>query len=133
MTLLTMPTSHTTDGKCAESHYYPTSIRAFHDVDNAAVTSNVTYANGTVKSNFYILSTTVDGNEVFTAICQHNGVLETSSYKNETLVGPGYREAQLSVNLADVHGDVSGKTVTVRLSNGDTYTVNGSTGAVTKN
>ena len=131
--LVAMPTSHTTDGNCTESHYYPTSIRAFHDVDNAAVTSNVTYANGTVKSNFYILSTTVDGNEVFTAIGQHNGVLETSSYKNETLVGPGYREAQLSVNLADVHGDVSGKTVTVRLSNGDTYTVNGSTGAVTKN
>ena len=133
--LVNMPTSHTTDGTCAKSHYYPTSIRAFHDVDNAAVTSNVTYANGTVKSNFYILSTTVDGNEVFTAIGQHNGILDTSSYKNETLVGPGYREAQLEVNVLTAHGleSLADKTVTVRLSNGDTYTINGDTGAVTKN
>ena len=53
-------------------------------------------------------------------------------YKDETIVGSGYREAQLSVTLADAHGDITGKTVTVRLSNGDRYTIDGTTGAVTK-
>lgn len=125
--------SHNSDGTGGCNHYYPMTIPAFHNVDNAAVTSHVTYSGGVVKSNFYILSTTVDGNEVFTAIGQHNGVKDTTTDKNETIVGPGYREAQLSVNLAQVHDDVAGKTVTVRLSNGDTYTVDGSTGAVTKN
>ena len=126
--------THSSDGTGGCAHYYPTSIRAFHDVDNAAVTSNVTYANGTVKSNFYILSTTVDGNEKFTAICQNNGVKDTASDKTETLVGPGYREAQLEINVLTDHGleSLEGKTVTVRLSNGDIYTVDGSTGAVTK-
>ena len=124
---------HNPENSTACRHYFPMTIPAFHNVDNAAVTSNVTYANGVVNSNFYILSTTVDGVEKFTAICQNNGVNDTASDKTETLVGPGYREAQLSVKLADFHGDVSGKNVTVRLSNGDTYTVNGSTGAVTKN
>lgn len=131
--LVDLNTSHKSDGTGGCYHYYPTTIPAFHNVDNAAVTSHVTYAGGVVKSNFYILSTSVDGNEVFTAICQHNGLKDTATDKTETLVGPGYREAQLSVNLADVHGDVTGKTVVVRLSNGDTYTVDGTTGAVTKN
>ena len=107
-------------------------IPAFQNVDSQAVTSTVTYSKGVVKSNFYILSTAVDGNEVFTAVGQHNGVNETSTYKDETIVGDGYREAQLSVTLADAHGDITGKTVTVRLSNGDRYTIDGTTGAVTK-
>ena len=120
----------TTDGsKC--NHYIPMTIPAFHDVDSKAITSTVTYSGGVVKSNFYILSTAVDGNEVFTAIGQHNGVGNTASDKNETIVGPGYREAQLTVDVRATHGELTGKTVTVRLSNGDVYTINGDTGAVT--
>jgi len=121
----------TTDGsKC--NHYFPMTIPAFHDVNSKAVTSAVSYSGGVVKSNFYILSTSVDGNEVFTAITQHNGVNGTASDKNETIVGPGYREAQLTVDAAATHGTLTGKTITVRLSNGDVYTVNADTGAVTK-
>ena len=121
----------TTDGsKC--NHYIPMTIPAFHDVDSKAITSTVTYSGGVVKSNFYILSTAVDGNEVFTAIGQHNGVGNTASDKNETIVGPGYREAQLTVDVRATHGELTGKTVTVRLSNGDVYTINGDTGIVTK-
>ena len=125
---------HASDGTGACRHYYPMTIPAFHDVDNAAVTSNVTYKNGVVKSNFYILSTAVDGDEKFTAICQNNGVKDTGTNKSETLVGPGYREAQLEINVLTAHSleSLEGKTVTIRLSNGDIYTVNGSTGAVTK-
>ena len=114
------------------AHYFPVTLPAFHNTDSAAVTSNVTYSGGVVKSNFFIISTTVDGNEVFTAIGQDNGVNNTASDKKETIVGPGYREAQLSVELAKAHGDVTGKTITVRLSNGDIYTVNADTGVATK-
>ena len=109
------------------AHYFPTSINAFHDVDSKAVTSDVTCSGGVVKSNFYIVSTTVEGSdEVFTAIGQHRS-LNATNY-----VGSGYRDAHVKVDLAATHGDVTGKTVTVRLSNGDIYTVDGTTGAATK-
>lgn len=112
-------------GKCA--HYLPTSIAAFHDVNSKAVTSTVTYTNGVVKSNFYIVSTTVDGVERFTNVGQHQTTNST------TRVGSGYRDAHVQENLTEIYGDLTGKTVTVLLSNGDTYTVNGDTGTVTKN
>lgn len=125
---LTSDSTHGTGTDGSEcKHYMPMTIPAFHDVNNDAVTSEVTYSNGVVKSNFYIVSTTVDGNEEFTAIGQHNNVTP-----DNTWVGTGYREAQLTVDAAAVHGDVTGKTITVRLSNGDVYTVNAGTGAVTK-
>ena len=117
--------------KC--NHYYPMTLPAFHNTDSAAVTSYVTYKDGVVKSNFFIISTTVDGNEVFTAVSQKNGVNSTATNKNETIVGDGYREAHLQEDMVKTHGDVTGKTITVRLSNGDIYTVNADTGAVTKN
>ena len=109
------------------SHYFPTSINAFHDVDSKAVTSYVTYSGGVVNSNFYIVSTkVVGGNEVFTAIGQHRNLNHTN------YVGSGYRDAHVRVDLAATHGDLTDKEVIVLLSNGDTYTVNCNTGEVAK-
>ena len=115
----------TPDGTACQ-HYYPMTLPAFHDVDNKAVTSNVTYAKGVVKSNFYIISTTVDGVERFTSVGQHQTTNST------TRVGSGYRDAHVQEDLTAIYGDLTGKTITVRLSNGDIYTVNADTGAVTK-
>ena len=125
---LTSDSTHgtgTNGNKC--KHYFPASINAFHNVDNKAVTSTVTYSKGVVKSNFYIVSLTMDGVETFPSIGQH------SSLNTTTRVGDGYRDAHIQEDLNKIYGDITGKTVTVLLSNGDTYTVNGTTGAVTKN
>ena len=116
------------DGKGVScSHYFPVSIKAFHDVDSKAVTSTVTYADGIVKSNFYILSLTVDGVETFPSISQH------STLNASLRVGEGYRDAHVKEDLNKIYGNITGKTVTVKLSNGDTYTVNCDAGTVTKN
>ena len=110
----------------SRGYYMPMTLPAFHDVDNDAVTSTVTYSDGVVKSNFYILSTTVDGNEVPTSVGQH------SSTNTTTRVGEGYRDAHVQEDVAAAHGDLTGKTITVLLSNGDTYTVDAATGTVKK-
>ena len=114
-----------TCGKCA--HYIPMTLPAFHDVDSKVVTSTLTCSSkGVLKSNFHIQSTTVDGVERYTNIGQHNNTNAT------TRVGAGYRDCHLQEDLTAIYGDLTGKTVTVRLSNGDLYTVNGDTFAVTK-
>ena len=110
----------------SRGYYMPMTLPAFHSKNNNAVTSIVSYSDGVVKSNFYILSTTVDGNEVSTSVGQH------SSTNTTTRVGDGYRDAHVQEDVAAVHGDLTGKTVTVHLSNGDVYTVDGSTGTVKK-
>ena len=112
----------------APGHYMPVSIAAFQEenLGNAqAVTSSVTYHDGVVSSNFYIVSTAVDGNEVFTAATQHKhekAINKKGESKND-YTGNGYRDAQLDVNLAETHGDLTDKAVVVRLSNGDEWTV----------
>ena len=110
--------------KC--QHYMPMTIPAFHDVDSKAVTSTVTYSKGVVKSNFYILSLTVDGNEKFVSIGQHQTTNST------TRVGDGYRDAHIQETVSKYFDDVTGKTITVKLSNGDVYTVDADSGKVTK-
>lgn len=114
-----------TCGKCA--HYIPMTLPAFHDVDSKVVNSTLTCSSkGVLKSNFHIQSTTVDGVERYTNVSQHNNTNAT------TRVGAGYRDCHLQEDLTAIYGDLTGKTVTVRLSNGDLYTVNGDTFAVTK-
>ena len=73
-----------------------------------------------------IVSTEVDGNEVFTAIGQHNNITPDNTY-----VGEGYREAHIQEDMVKTHGDLTGKTIRVKLSNGDIYDINADTGAVT--
>jgi len=116
-----------TSGIGSRGYYMPMTIPAFHDVNSKAVTSTVTYNDGVVKSNFYISSVVMDGQEVFPAVGQH------STANSTTRVGTGYRDAHLQENLNTIFGDITGKTVTVKLANGDVYTVDGTTGAVTKN
>ena len=113
------------------------SINAFQE-DSAtktqAATSSVTYVDGVVSSNFYIVSTTVGDNEVFTAIAQHkhqNAINKDGTRKND-YTGTGYRDAQLNVTLADAHGDLTGKSVVVLLSNGDKWTVDCTANTVTQ-
>lgn len=110
----------------SRGYYMPMTIPAFHDVNSKAVTSTLTYSGGVIKSNFYISSVVMDGNEVFPAIGQH------STANSTTRVGTGYRDAHLQENLTTIFGDITGKTVTVKLANGDIYTVDGTTGAVAK-
>lgn len=114
-----------TCGKCA--HYIPMTLPAFHDVNSKAVTSTLTCSSkGVLKANYHIQSTTVDGVERYTNVSQH------STLSSTTRVGAGYRDCHLQEDLTAIYGDLTGKTVTVRLSNGDLYTVNGDTFAVTK-
>ncbi len=124
---LTSDSTHGTgkDGSNCK-HYMPMTLPAFHDVDNKAVTSTVTYKGGVVKSNFVIVSTEVDGKEVFTAIGQHNNITPDNTY-----VGEGYREAHIQEDMVKTHGDLTGKTIRVNLSNGDIYEINADTGVVT--
>ena len=114
-----------TDGSNCK-HYFPMTLPAFHDVNSKAVASTVTYKDGVVKSNFVIVSTEVDGNEVFTAIGQHNNITPDNTY-----VGEGYREAHIQEDMVKTHGDLTGKTIRVNLSNGDIYDINADTGVAT--
>ena len=86
--------------------WFPITCEALRVADSAATTVVCNYANGKVTSNFHIVSTTVNGETVYTGISQ-----------------TGHRAAFNSITLAAVHkGIAAGDTVQVKLANGETYT-----------
>jgi len=84
--------------------YFPVTCTALQEESTAAATAWCKLESGTVKSNYQIVSTTVDSEVVFTKTGKS-----------------GSRTSCTSVKLADVHTATTG-TVTVLLSNGQTYT-----------
>ena len=52
-------------------HYLPITMRALQEVDTPAVTPRVWLEGAVVRSNFYIISTQVEGAPVYTHVAQH--------------------------------------------------------------
>ena len=88
------------------SPWFPITCDALHDADSAKTTATCKLQSGKVTSNFHIVSTTVNGETVYTGIAM-----------------VGHRNPVTTITLADVHaGITAGDTVTVKLSNGEIYT-----------
>ena len=86
--------------------FFPITCAALQQVDTPAATATCKLSGGKVTSNFHIVSTTVGKETVYTGIA--NG---------------GHREACNSLTVATVHPNVqAGDTVSVLLSNGETFT-----------
>lgn len=88
------------------SIFFPITCAALQEVDTPAATVYCNLTGGKVTSNFHIVSTTVNGETVYTHIKQS-----------------GHRSACTSLTLTSAHSDIAtGDTVEVLLSNGQTYT-----------
>ena len=90
--------------------YFPITCDVLRNADSPAAIATINMdANGKVTSNFHIISTTVNGETVFT---------------NMEQAMSSYRGAATTVTLSSVHSGTieAGTTVTVQLSNGKTYT-----------
>ena len=87
--------------------YFPITCDALRNVDSPAAVATIDMdASGKVSSNFFIISTTVNGETVYCNMEQN-----------------GYRGHKVGVTLSSVHSNVAeGDAVTVQLSNGKTYT-----------
>ena len=86
--------------------WYPITCEALRVSGSAAATATCKLASGKITSNFHIVSTTVNGNTVYTGIAQ-----------------TGHRRPVNTITVASVHTDVkTGDVVSVLLSNGETFT-----------
>ena len=86
--------------------FFPITCAALQEADTPAATATCTMKSGKISSNFQIVSTTVNGQTVYTQIQQS-----------------GHRSPCTSVTVATAHPEVkTGDTVEVKLSNGQTYT-----------